>query len=157
MGLFPSACPGIESITSTLKACQSKQEGDGSVEISITQAQGRVPVTVLHPTGDLTGYNYQEFETQARDVIKAGTTHLLLDLTDVGYISSAGLRALHYISSLLPEYRRPAGDASHKAPRRSPYLKLYNPSKRALQALQLVGFDEFFEVYYDLDEAVASF
>lgn len=133
------------------------------MEISITQAQGRVPVTVLHTTGDLTGYNYQEFEAQARDVIKAGTTHMLLDLTDVGYISSAGLRALHYISSLLPEYRRSAGEASRqeggppKASRRSPYLKLFNPSKRSLQALQLVGFDEFFEVYYDFDEAVASF
>jgi anti-anti-sigma regulatory factor len=120
-----------------------------------------VPITVLQVSGNLTGSTYRAFEAQARELIEGGTRYLLLDLGDVGYISSAGLRSLHYISSLLPEYRRPGGDAPQESGSasgpKSPYLKLLSPSQRALQALQLVGFDDFFEIYYDRQEAVESF
>lgn len=129
------------------------------MEITVTQEQGRVPIAVLHISGDITGHNYQQFEDRAKEQIEAGVQYLLLDLADVRYISSAGIRVLHYLLSLLPEYRTRPGAPSQEGsgPQKTPNLKLYKPSKRTLQALQLVGFDDFFEIYDDYDEAIASF
>ena len=133
------------------------------MDIAVTQEQGRVPVAVVRPTGNLTGYTYQEFEERVRDVVNAGAQYLLLDLTDVGYISSAGLRSLNYFYSLLSKGKVPASGSqpeesgTKSAIHKSPYLKLLNPSERALQAIQLVGFEKFFEIYYDHAEALASF
>lgn len=133
------------------------------MEITVSHEEARVPVTVLHVTGNLTGNTYQQFEDTARDAIKGGAHYVLLDLTDVGYISSAGLRSLQYLLSLLPRPPAPAQDAEHKKVgaarpiQKSPYLKLFNPSLRALQPLQLVGFDAFFEIYDDYRQAIDSF
>ena len=133
------------------------------MDISVSYEQARVPVTVFHVDGNLTGNTYQQFEDTVRDAIKGGAHYLLLDLTDVGYISSAGLRSLHYLLSLLPRPPAPAQDTEHKEVgaarpiQKSPYLKLVNPSLRALQPLQLVGFDQFFEIYDDYQQAIDSF
>ena len=55
------------------------------MEIKITQEQGRVPVTVLHLTGDLDGLSYEDLQTQAEQAIQSGAggndeTWLVLDL-----------------------------------------------------------------------------
>ena len=131
------------------------------MEIEVTHEQARVPVTVLHVNGNVTGNTYQQFEETARDAIKGGAEYVLIDMTDVGYISSAGLRSLQYILSLLPKPSASSQDAEHKGAKRpiqkSPYLKLLNPSQRVLQPLQLVGFDAFFEMYDNYQQAIASF
>jgi anti-anti-sigma factor len=64
------------------------------VEISISQEQGRVPVTVFHIKGDIEVTSYQQLEAAASQAIASGTRYLLLDLAHVAYISSAGLRAI---------------------------------------------------------------
>ena len=131
------------------------------MEIAITHEQARVPVTVFQVNGNLTGNTYQQFEDMARVEIKGGAHYVLLDLTDVGYISSAGLRSLQYLLSLLPRPQASTQDAEKKGAARpiqkSPYLKLLNPSLRVLQPLQLVGFDAFFEIYDDYRQAIDSF
>ena len=131
------------------------------MEIAVSHEQARVPVTVFHIKGNITGNTYQQFEDTVRDAIKGGAHYVLLDLTDVGYISSAGLRSLNYFYSLLSKGPAPGEQAQEDTAKsgihKSPYLKLHNPSTRALQAIQLVGFDKFFEVYYDYAEALASF
>jgi len=131
------------------------------MEITVSHEQARVPVTVLHVKGNVTGNTYQQFEETARDAIKGGAQYVLIDMTDVGYISSAGLRSLQYLLSLLPRPPASTQDAEKKGAarpiRKSPYLKLLNPSLRVLQPLQLVGFDAFFEIYNDYRQAIDSF
>jgi anti-anti-sigma factor len=132
------------------------------MEIAVSSEQGRVPVTVFRIKGDIDVASYEQLQTAARQAFEAGTRNLLLDLTEVAYISSAGFRALHHIFTLL---RTDSPDESDEAMSKglrngtfkSPHLKLLNPSPVCLQALTTAGFDMFLEIYHDLEVAVASF
>ena len=70
------------------------------MDISISQKQGNVPVTVMKLDGQLDGQNYQDLITKAQELYKAGARDFLLDLSDLTYISSAGLVALHSVALL---------------------------------------------------------
>lgn len=132
-------------------------------QITLSEQQGRVPVTVLHLQGDVIDANsYGQLEAQVQAAYEAGARNVLLDLTKVKYISSAGLRALHSIFLLL------RGDASAESDQvmkkglmdgtfKSPHLKLLNPSPAVMETLRTMGFDMFLEVHRNLKDAVASF
>lgn len=128
--------------------------------ISIWHEHTRVPVTVLRVKGEVRSET--ELQAKAKEVFDAGTRNILLDLTDVLYMTSAGLRALHAIYTLL---RTDAPNESDAAVRRgiaagtftSPHLKLLNPSKHVLEVLKLAGYDMFLEIHHDFRRAVDSF
>ncbi|MGH2521981.1 MAG: STAS domain-containing protein, partial [Anaerolineales bacterium] len=71
------------------------------MDITISYEQGRVPITVFHVKGDIDISTYEQLQQQAKEAYQAGTRNLLLDLTEVPYLSSAGIRALHQIFTLL--------------------------------------------------------
>jgi anti-anti-sigma regulatory factor len=130
------------------------------MEIVVSQAQGHVPVTIFHIKGDLS--DEALLVTQARQALAAGTQNLLLDLTDVPYISSSGLRALHAVWMLLREDTSEAGSKRVKegiaqGTYRARHLKLLNPSQNAQKALSVSGFDMFLEVHKRLPAALDSF
>ena len=77
------------------------------------------------------------------DLIDAGEIYFLLDLQEVPLIDSSGIGLLvRYLAA---------------AKQRGGSLKLLNPSKFALQTLKLVRVLSLFEVFDDLQQAVASF
>lgn len=127
-------------------------------QIEQLEYQGRVPVTVIQISGEIDVSNYTQLQALASQLAEAGRRHLLLDLSQVTYVSSAGLRALHAIYTMLP----PPGDESlpgglHQGSFKSPYLKLLNPRPNVRRSLELVGFDMFLETHSDLEQAIASF
>jgi anti-anti-sigma factor len=130
------------------------------MEIVVTQEEGRVPVTVFQLKGDLA--NEEPLRSQATEAYEAGTRNLILDLSDVPYITSSGLRAIHYLFDLL---RSDSPEESDQAVRKgiasgqykSPHLKLVKPSKNAAKALSISGYDMFLEVHKNKKEALASF
>ena len=125
---------------------------------SVTQEQGRVPVTVLHVSGNLDAATADAFRQRAEGLIKAGSQNLLIDLSEVPYVSSAGLRALNQLFSLLHgESRENASQEIRAGTFKSPHLKLLNPSPRVLDVLKMSGFDMFLEIHPNLRDAVASF
>ncbi len=69
------------------------------MEIDVSQDEGRVPVTVFRLQGDLAGE--EPLQSQAQEAYEAGTRYLLLDLSKVPYITSAGLRAIHFVFDLM--------------------------------------------------------
>ena len=69
------------------------------MEIVVTHDEGRVPVTVFQLKGDLA--NEEPLRSQASEAYEAGTRNLILDLNDVPYITSSGLRVMHYVFDLL--------------------------------------------------------
>ncbi len=71
------------------------------MEITISQEKGRRPVTVFHVTGEINSNTYQEFEQKARVAYNAGMRDLLVDLAKCEYVSSAGIRALSSIQTML--------------------------------------------------------
>src|SRR5687767_1435360 len=69
--------------------------------VTIEQVGGSVPVTVLEINGDLDYSNYLDVIDKAREAHASGARHLLIDLSDVPYMGSSGLFALHSVALLM--------------------------------------------------------
>jgi anti-anti-sigma regulatory factor len=136
------------------------------MNISVSQAQGNVPVTIIKLDGQLDGQNYQQLIAKAQELYNAGARDFLLDLSDLTYISSAGLVALHSVALLSKGESLPDTDSGWSAYRsmgRSSegglqrHVKLLNPRSEVMSVLDMVGFGNIFQLYTNLDEAVNSF
>jgi hypothetical protein len=124
------------------------------------QEHGHIPVTVLQPIGDLD--SDQELIARAQAAYDNGARDILLDLSQVRYMSSIGLRAIHEIFLLLrsnqpDESREAMMEGVRSGTFTSPHLKLYKPSADIMSVLKTTGYDMFIEIYTDYDEAIASF
>jgi hypothetical protein len=130
------------------------------MDVTVSQAQGRVPVTIFRITGAVT--DNQELEARAQAAYDGGARSIVLDLTAVPYMATAGLRALHAIFMLLRADTPEESDAATKAgiaagTFMSPHLKLVKPSPHVLEVLKAAGYDMFLEIHRDVNQAVASF
>jgi hypothetical protein len=130
------------------------------VSIRVSEEHGRVPVTVFRVEGEVT--EWESLPTRAREAFDAGTRNLLLDLSDVPYMASAGLRALHAIFTLLRTDAPSESDATMfkgiaAGTFKSPHLKLLRPSRQVLEVLNATGYDMFLEIHRDYNAALASF
>jgi anti-anti-sigma factor len=132
------------------------------MDIEVTQQQGRVPVSVFHLKGDLNMNSYQQLEARAREAHAAGARDLVIDLTGVTSISSAGIRAINTLFQLLRTSDPSESDEVMRTGLRdgtfkSHHLKLLNPPQRVKEVLSLAGVDMFIEIHHSLPEAIASF
>jgi hypothetical protein len=132
------------------------------MEITITRESGQVPVTVFHIKGEIDVKTYEQLEQRASQEYRQGMRDLLLDLSEVTFLSSAGLRAIHGLFLLL---RTDTPEESDEAMSRglrdgtfkSPHLMLLNPRPVVLRSLSYAGFDMYLQVHHDLRKAVESF
>jgi anti-anti-sigma factor len=127
-----------------------------------SRTDGKVPVTVLHLKGDLDMKTHQDLENQVRQAYAEGVRYVLLDLTNLRYLTSAGLRAIHSAFNLLREGDSTESDAVVQKGMRggvfkSAHLKLVNPSKSVREVLTIAGYDMFMEIHPDVDIAMRSF
>lgn len=135
------------------------------MEINVSQEQGSVPVSVVAIKGDLDASSYLALVDTVQKLYNAGVRHLILDLSQLVFISSAGLASLHIITKMFRGERADPEDGwgTYKAIDREREsglqrnVKLLNPSTEVDQVLETVGFKQFFEVYTNLDETVRSF
>ncbi|HEX2696918.1 MAG TPA: STAS domain-containing protein, partial [Anaerolineales bacterium] len=103
------------------------------MEIKVSTENRRVPVTVIDVAGNIDSGTHMAFQKKAEELIKNGARYILVDLTDVPYMSSAGLRAL---SAILNQLRSANADISeedmlkgiNEGTYKSPHLKLLNLS-----------------------------
>jgi len=129
-------------------------------ELSITtsQIQGKVAVTILHLNGHLHGSTENQLLDHARQVREDGASHLLLDLSGLDVVSSAGLRAIQNIFKLFTPPADMEVIRQHGAePYKSPYFKLLCPNPQIYYVLNITGFMQNLLIYHDSDEAVKSF
>ena len=144
------------------------------LDILISEKKGNVPVTVLYLSGELDAKTQKDLQAKAEQVISRGAKDLILDLSGVTYLGSAGVRVMHAIACRLEvaecgegiyeEYVRQAEDLTNKFKAgesdiwgRPVHLKLLKPSAEADKVLKTLGFDRYFQIYDDADEAVMSF
>jgi anti-anti-sigma regulatory factor len=136
------------------------------MEITSTQKQGRVPVTILQLDGKLDGSNYMQLLEEAKRDYGTGARDLLIDLSRLSFLSSAGIAAIHKTALLfrgldLPEDE--SGWAAFHAIDRDrdngvqKHVKLLSPQPEVANILDITGFKALFEIHTDLDMAVASF
>ena len=119
----------------------------GSVlDVTVSAMAGKVPVTVVHIDGHVDAANAGELEDKATDAVNSGSTNLLLDMSKVSFMSSAGFRSVHKIYQAL----HPEGGSGH--------LKIYNPSDEIDRLIKTLGFDNFVTILSgDLQKSVDSF
>lgn len=136
------------------------------MQISFSKQAGRVPVTVIHLTGDLDASNYTDVIAKAQETYDEGTRDLLIDLSKVPYISSAGLMSLHAVvlifagkSVLSKEPNRPSFRSID--PQRDSaglqHVKLLSPQIAVEQVLDVVGLKQFLDIHTNLEKAVQAF
>ena len=135
--------------------------------ISISQKQGRVPVTVVSLDGRLDGQNYQDLIAKGQELYNNGSRDILLDLTGLTYVSSAGMVAFHNIALMMRGEMPPSPDqgwsAYHSMGRSGfagggqEHFKLFNPQPEVEHILDMFGFNTIFKIFSDMDEAINSF
>lgn len=130
------------------------------MEIKVTQEQGSVPVAVMHISGSIS--LDEPLEQKAQELYDAGSRYLVIDLGDVDFLGSVGLRAIHNIYNLMrgektEEEKHAIQEGIREGAYKSNHLKLLNPNENVLKVLTTTGYDMFIEIHKDLGEAVASF
>jgi anti-anti-sigma factor len=113
--------------------------------VQISQAQGRVPVTVFHLQDRVNLGNFAELEEAAKQAYDNGTRDLVIDLGKTPSLTSIGVRALVIIHKML------SGEDRGK------HLKLADPIPSIRDMLEISGVTEYVEVYDSVEQAVASF
>jgi len=110
--------------------------------------------------------NYTEAIQKAQELYDGGARDLIVDLSNVPYISSAGLMAIHTMALVfngMQTTNTQSGRPSFRAvdPKRDQsvrdHVKLLNPQPQVDQVLDIVGLKLFFQIFNDLDSAVKSF
>jgi hypothetical protein len=136
------------------------------MNVTVFKEQGRVPVTVLQPHGNLDTSTYRDLMTRARKVYKEGARDILLDLSETPHMSYSGIMALHNIAAMLrgdkltePDSGRDAiyaitGDQSRGLQK---HFKLLNPQSDVDKMLEMQRYKRFLKVYTDLGAAITSF
>jgi anti-anti-sigma regulatory factor len=136
------------------------------MEISVSTQQGKVPVTVVQPHGDIDASNYTQLVSRVEELMKGGSQDFVLDLSEVPFMSSAGLAGLHTLAMLLRGEKpgeSESGWAVLKSMDRSrasgiqKHIKLLSPQAGVAETFDKAGFTLFFEIFTDLQKAVASF
>ena len=136
------------------------------MDITVSTQQGRVPVTIVQPHGDVDASNYTELVEKVEGLFKAGAKDFVLDLSDVPFVSSAGLAAIHSIANMLrgeKAINTEAGWEALKSMDRSrasgmqQHFKMLSPQENVAETFDKVGFTQFLEILTDVQKAVASF
>jgi len=126
--------------------------------ISTSQIQGDVSVAVLHLKGHLHGPTEHELLDHAQQSYEDGIKHILLDMSELEVLSSAGLRAIQNIFKLFTPQDDIALIQRHgEEPYKSSYLKMVCPNPQIYYILNITGFLHNIPIYNNIDEAVASF
>ena len=131
------------------------------MEITVSHEQNRVPVTVLHVAGNTDSASAGELQKKAMEEIDGGARYLIFELSEVPYMSSAGLRVLQAVfdklralsseESAKDTYRQIA-DGSYDMP----YLKIVGVTAEVMEVLKMTGFDMLVSIEEDLKTALDS-
>ncbi len=132
------------------------------MDIKVSQEKGRVPVTILSIDGDIDSSNYDQLDRIADREIENGARYILMDLTRVRFMTSVAFRSMTKIFKKLRSLSMDGSDEDmHKGINagtyKSPYLKLYGPSKAVAETLKIASLDMLLEIHADRKAALASF
>jgi anti-anti-sigma factor len=116
--------------------------------ISTEQTQAEVPVTVFHLRGWLDAQSEESLLEAARTAYDGGARYLLIDMSDLDTLTSAGMRALQKVYQIFT----PKEDQLKVA-----HLKLCNAPPQIYNVLGITGFLQNIPMYESMDAALQSF
>lgn len=100
-------------------------------------------VTVIVLGGRIDTQGAIEMDEALQATVAQGKHKMVLDMAEVNYISSAGLRTL---ADVLTKNKQANGD-----------LKLAALNSRVRRVLEVIGFDNFFSIHETVQDAIADF
>lgn len=113
-------------------------------DLSTTHIQrGDVEIAKIKIDGYLDSSTFPKLQEYLSSLVAQGQFRLLLDLSDLDYISSAGLGVL---MGMLREVREKGGD-----------LKIVNMSEKIERVFNLLGFSRILRLYSAEERAVEDF
>lgn len=121
---------------------------NSDLRISTEEVQADVPVTVLRLRGWLDAQSEEELLEAARTTYDAGARYLLIDMTDLDTLTSAGMRALQKVYQIFT----PKEDQFKVA-----HLKLCNAPPQIYNVLGITGFLQNIPMYESQEAALQSF
>jgi len=131
---------------------------NSDLNISFSEVQARVLVTILQIDGRLNMSNSDDLEQAVRRAYQKGARYFLLDLSHVLSLTSAGLRSIHAIYKMVSQTSsQPAAETASSQTSKSPYFKVLTTAPHVLKVLKVAGFDMYIDTYEDLPEAIAAF
>jgi anti-anti-sigma factor len=121
---------------------------DSDLKITSEQIEGDIPVTVLHLRGWLDAQSETQLLETARTAYDGGTRYLLIDMSDLDTLTSAGMRALQKVYQIFT----PKEDRFKVA-----HLKLCNAPPQIYNVLGITGFLQNIPMYESMDAALQTF
>jgi anti-anti-sigma factor len=117
-------------------------------KITSEQMQAKVPVTVFRVEGWLDAQSEGQLLETARLAHNEGARYLLIDMSAIDTLTSAGMRALQKVYQLYTP-----SDENVKVA----HLKLCNAPPQIYNVLSITGFLQNISMYESLDDALESF
>lgn len=118
------------------------------LKITSEQRQASVPVTVLHIGGWLDGQSEAQFLEAARVAYDEGARYLLIEMSDLDTLTSAGMRAIQKVYLMFT----PKDDHFKVA-----HLKLCNAPPQIYNVLGITGFLQNIPMYESIESALQAF
>lgn len=113
-----------------------------SGDFKISQMSASKNYRVLHLSGRLDGVSSPALLQVFHDMIQAGQVRLILDMSDVAFISSSGLKVL--------------ASGWRDSKEKDGHMALVGLSDRLTDIFDIVGFNTFFDIYPDVTSVLAS-
>jgi anti-anti-sigma factor len=121
---------------------------NSDLKITSEQVQVSVPVTVLQVRGCLDPQSEEQLLAVARTALDEGARYILINMSELDTITSAGIRSLQKIYQMYT----PKEDRFKVA-----HLKLCNAPPQIYNVLGITGFLHNIPMYETLDAALESF
>lgn len=121
---------------------------NSDLTITSEQRQADVPVMVFRIRGWLDAQSEEQLLEAARTSYDGGARFLLIDMSDLDTITSAGIRALQKLYQMFT----PKEDRFKIA-----HLKLCNAPPQIYNVLGITGFLQNIPMYENLEDAIATF
>jgi anti-sigma B factor antagonist len=100
------------------------------------------PVQVLTLTGYLDGHTFVELERRLEGLVAAGRTRLVIELSGLDYIASAG------VGSFI--------NCQHQVKRAGGNLQLVNPSASVREVFAILGLESLFVIHQTVEAGIAA-
>lgn len=121
---------------------------NSDLRISSEQTQADVPVTILQLRGWLDAQSEEQLLEAARSSYDGGARYLLIDMSELDTLTSAGMRALQKVYQIFT----PKEDHFKIA-----HLKLCNAPPQIYNVLGITGFLQNIPMYESREAALQSF
>ena len=115
---------------------------------SVEQVQGEVPVTTFHLSGRMDINGEEDFVKWAGDAYQAGARSLLLDMSEVTMLTSAGMRALQKVYRMF---------TTEDSTLETSQLKIAAAPPPVYEPLRMTGFLKTIPVYETVQSALDAF